>query len=1525
MWFLLLILLFFNLNAQDFSFKFSKTLQLPKEIDEITGLYVDEFSNYYFIDRGEKKLMIYDADGNLKFQIPSSKENKVFDKPVSVCTSVDGKIIVLDEGADKVVVFDNEGKLLYKFGNSGKFLSSLDTPQKIVRDSENNIYVMDTGADKVVKFNIDGLFLGALNTPDVISICVDKFQNLYVLSEANKSYMIQKFNNKLIQTNKFFTSLLKKPVDICANNFGEVFVLDKESAAVLHFQDSGNSLNHRIGTKMSDKGIGQFSEPTLCFLRQLNEKNEKIYIYDNDFNYTQSFDLNYNYSRTPNLSDIIKFKIKLDDSKLKYAFRSQVISNDTTYYISPDNAIEAKKNDQLIFKISKEDGKTNAAGKYNLSEPQAITKFKNVLYVLDKDENKIHLFEASTGKIIASQSGKGSESGLLKNPGDIIVSKDGILYVADTENNRINIYSSQGISSGEIKAAPGAMNSPIRLALDSKNNLYILTQEQGFFKYNINSQELTSIGLFGLKKPSFFTIVDYDILLIYDEELGTIHMINDDGLFYKFFSRGTDLNELQNVNGIYYHEVSGKLYLSDLKGLSTKSFKLMFEPPIPENINLVINDDGYSELKWETKSNKIAFFNVWRKELGKESRQLVSKEKEKNFIISKDQNKIYEYAVEAVSKDEITSGISNFVKDEFSFYKYISEVKPDSAIECFMKIRSQNEKVIDRRLSIIYRKLANNYKAEKDYPNYFRTISLLEKTKGESHELYLEKSKVYEELVKYREAANELEIANQKFPNDKNIFSNLIRLYFINKDFQKVIDAYNTANYSLQEDEATLESLARALKSLNRNSDALEVYIRLAQSTNKEKYYSKAGRLYYDLNNYDESINYLQKAAGLKSNDPETYATLAACFIQKKDLSNASFWFEEAIKIDSLNANYFYMLGLTYSKQRNTQKAISNLKKACELDSTKADFIFALTDELEKINQTKEASFYLDRLSKAESDNPMALLRAAKIQVKNSKIDEAFSSITRAWKLNQEDNDIKRTYLEIARLREKKYQKEPSIKLQKIELQSIFPSLLNYYSQNPIGVFSIYNTRNFPLDEITIRVKSPQLFKEDFVYSDMVLLPNDVKEINLVVPLKEDLLVNSLSKINEYDVTFEISFQIDSSNAESAKLKDNFRTEKAKIKVETLNSIRWDDKKHLGSFINSRDEFIRKFVLDEIIKKFSDLALTYSDIPKSILNAVFIWEYFRYYGLTYVSDPNNSYETLSQSNSIDFVQFARQTLASKSGDCDDLVALLVGCMESIGISTAYVDIPGHVFLAFDTGISANDIVSKGLKEDKVKILWNKVWIPLESTVIGKNSFVESWLNANERYSTTIQQNKPVVPVQFKQAWEVYPPVQFPQEININPQVGDFSQVRNAIIADLDFYYTLTKGNQEYELLSAVKKHPKNPYLLNKLANYYVSIDSLKKAKVYLEESARIDSVNQITLINLGNIYFKEGNLQAAEKSWLKANKISNETNYGVLINLAKVKQAQGDKLKAREFFDKALIINKDSAIKFANLYKSIYE
>jgi tetratricopeptide (TPR) repeat protein len=1525
MWiFVLMIFSWINLQSQNFTFKFDKTLELPQKADEITSVFVDELSNTYLTDAGEKKILIFNPNGELTKQIPGDPNSKLFGKPVSAIVLSDGKIVVLDQGKSKILILDNEGKKLFEFGNTKNYLNSFDKPVKILKDKEDNFYVLDRGNDKIIKFNSSGLCLGAVSVKDLISFAVDSYQNVYALSEAEKSYNVQVFDLRLMPAKRFAVAVLEKPQDILANDYGEFYIIDLNKGSALHFGQNGVYLGNKIGSKMSSKGIAQFSELTSGFLVNVDSKSEKIYLYDNDFKYLQSFIVTFGNERTKTEIKPANFKVKFVDALKNFSFRDMFITNDTSYFISSDYSVTGKAGDSQLFKLSENEGKTNAA-KYTLSEPAGITKFGNNIYLTDQDENRIHLFDSKSGKIISSQSNKGSQDGQVNKPKDVAVDNNGNLYVADYGNNRINIYSSQGISIGSIKSpAEGLLEKPLKVVIDGNKNLFILCEEKGIFQYNINTKELKSLSLSGITNPTDIAILDYNILLVYDEKIGSVFLFNNGILFYQFFSKGTEFQSLENVNSLYYDNQKSILYVSDVKNNITKTYKLMFEPPVPGGLEIVLNDQGNSEIRWKN-SNKSASYRIWKKKINDENIQLVAKQTELNYVVKEPQNEIYKYAVQAISEDEIVSGISDFVADEYSFYLYLSDVKPDTSIELLKKIKPMNERVINERLGIVYRKLANKFKQERDFDKYFKYVNELQNLKPKNLELYLEKVKVYEELNKYQEAITELTIADKISPYNKDIFNNLVRLYFTTKDYSKILEIFNSASPAIQGSEKSLESLARALKLLNRNSDAAEVYKRLASMTENEKYYSKAGKILYDLNNIDEAMVYLQRAAGLKSEEAETYANLAGCFVIKNDLSNASLMFEEALKLDSTNAEYFYTLGKIYSKQRNTSKAISNYKRACEFDSIKTDYIFDLVDELEKANLKKEASVYLEKLKMSDSDNPLVLLRASRYQAEDSKIDEAFASISKALKLAPGNKEIKEKYAEISRLREKKNQKEPSIKIQDISLENIFPSLINYYRTNPIGTFRIYNMRNFPLDDVKITVSSPNLFFEDFVYKEMVILPNASKEVRIVVPLKNELLANSLKDPSEYELNFTLSFMPDSTDAQQLKFKDNIRTEKTRIKVESLNSIRWDDKKHLGSFINPRDENIRNFVLTQILKKYEDLAATYSDIPKNIMNAIIIWEYFRYYGFTYMPDPNFAYSSISQTNSIDFVQFAQQTLNTRTGDCDDLVTLLATCFETVGINTSYVDIPGHVFLAFDTGINANEIKSKGLTEEKVKLLWNKAWITLESTVIGKNSFVESWLNSNERYTKTVSENKPVVPVQFRQAWEVFPPVQFPENVKMESSLTDVSIIRNAIIGDVDYYYSLTKGNVEYELLSSVKKHPDNPYLLNKLAMYYVKSDSLSKAKIYFENALKFDNANQVTLNNLANIYFKEGNFNLAEEYWSKANKLTNETNAGILVNLAKVKIAQGDKLKAREYFDKALLINKDVALKFTNLYKSIYQ
>jgi hypothetical protein len=42
----------------------------------------------------------------------------------------------------------------------------------------------------------------------------------------------------------------------------------------------------------------------------------------------------------------------------------------------------------------------------------------------------------------------------------------------------------------------------------------------------------------------------------------------------------------------------------------------------------------------------------------------------------------------------------------------------------------------------------------------------------------------------------------------------------------------------------------------------------------------------------------------------------------------------------------------------------------------------------------------------------------------------------------------------------------------------------------------------------------------------------------------------------------------------------------------------------------------------------------------------------------------------------------------RGGDCDDLSILYCSLLEVLGLDTAFITVPGHIYAAFDTGIQS---------------------------------------------------------------------------------------------------------------------------------------------------------------------------------------------------------------------------------------------
>ena len=427
-----------------------------------------------------------------------------------------------------------------------------------------------------------------------------------------------------------------------------------------------------------------------------------------------------------------------------------------------------------------------------------------------------------------------------------------------------------------------------------------------------------------------------------------------------------------------------------------------------------------------------------------------------------------------------------------------------------------------------------------------------------------------------------------------------------------------------------------------------------------------------------------------------------------------------------------------------------------------------------------------------------------------------------------------------------------------------------------------------------------------------MLIPMDFKEVLIYAKLKDLIIKKSIEGAKDYNVNITITYKY--------KDKEQKLSQKSTIKVYSLNSISWEDKKRLASFVSANDENVRSFVTGGIISKFGDIALEYQKIPKPILQTVMVWEYFRTLGITYVQDPNSSYQAVSESNVIDYVQFASQTIDRKTGDCDDLVTLLCTTLETIGINTAVIDVPGHVFMAFDTGLTPDKLLESGINENMLIVRNNTVWLPLETTVIGKNTFNESWEVANKRYNETLKSTQRLELIEVRNAVITYPPLIYPGgSIGLNT-LPNYQAIGEKIREDLTKFMSNTSQNLEVELLSILEKYPKNIHVANKLGLYYARNGKFQLAEVQFLNVLVEKKTDVSALINLGNVYYIQKNYDKAESYYTRAILLE-ENNIGLLVNMAKLYLAMGKQVKAKELFAKAEKLNPDVAKQYPEILK----
>lgn len=182
----------------------------------------------------------------------------------------------------------------------------------------------------------------------------------------------------------------------------------------------------------------------------------------------------------------------------------------------------------------------------------------------------------------------------------------------------------------------------------------------------------------------------------------------------------------------------------------------------------------------------------------------------------------------------------------------------------------------------------------------------------------------------------------------------------------------------------------------------------------------------------------------------------------------------------------------------------------------------------------------------------------------------------------------------------------------------------------------------------------------------------------------------------------------------------------------------WDGKvSNLKYFMRRDPEFTISYsrtVLGNYKEQLDTLAYALSTFYK----AKFIFDDFAG-RMVYSSDPRATAE---------YVQFPKQTIELKGGDCDDLSVCYSAFLESVGIQTAFVDYKPdngfrHVQVIFNTKLSPDQAGLITNNDQKYFVRKNRegqdeIWIPVETTTL--TNFYEAWNSGAEKFRREAVEN-----------------------------------------------------------------------------------------------------------------------------------------------------------------------------------------
>ncbi|MFA7543473.1 MAG: tetratricopeptide repeat protein, partial [Candidatus Cloacimonadaceae bacterium] len=1159
---------------------------------------------------------------------------------------------------------------------------------------------------------------------------------------------------------------------------------------------------------------------------------------------------------------------------------------------------------------------------HGVQDFSAISGFGDDIYILDSRACKVHIFNAETGDYKGSMGGKGKQENTFSKAVSMAVDSEGMIHVLDSEQKKIarfkksegyggvlNYNFVRNVSLANLKVKP-------MLLRIKEDMLYCLLADGSIISIDKTSEKQTVMNLGNVKAKSFDFIYEGDLAVVDNlTQKLRIYTAPKYGRKAEYFGirSGAAFPHFAQIQNIRYDVPNSRLAIMDsqAEGLRFLNFYASLgDAPLPR---MSLDAQGNILLKWDTDSG----INSWviRKINNKDAVQEHISVPE--YICQTPSPKLYSYSVRAIAADQKQSSESGMLTDYYSYANYLRQEKRyRDAIQAYERAQVilQDDRVKEQIVTT-YSEMADSYSAIGDYDHAHEALDeALKLTQYIS--LIDKKCELYSIEKKYQRAIELLMRVTPSYQDYEPLTWRFIQLSYLAENYDDVIRVAKIYRKKYEDKLELYEYEAESYKKRGEIEAAIDVYITINTKQPSFETELEIAGLSIELDSFHEAQQRLSLLRQKYPGKPmaEVSYLLGRCQLGLEIFGRAQEYFGEAIAGDNKNPVYYHYLGLAYQQPGMLEEAKTNFKRAYELAPQNVEYAFAYAKLLHEELSTDAALKVMRAINEYIGTNAAAAdyhLLYAKILRDLKQYKEAMAEISKARNYRPDSFEINKLYTDI----ETDYRIDqgnlPPLQLQDLRVDKIYPALNSFYQKNPIGTVVLKNNRDNAIENITLNVQITGVgVEKEFV--ERIVPANSEKKVYLRADFLDEVF--NLSGPKEIRVSAKYFYM---GAEESAPLPAK------NIEILPRGAMDWSNRSSLACFINPSEHYIGHFVQTNILPVFGSDSGSVQHKNKNILNAIKVYSFYSANGFQYVSDPSTSNQRHSE---LDNVRFPTETISAKSGDCEDFLVLLAASLESIGISTALIDLPasgensGHVMLAIDSQMNAGEIRNSGLDTDAFIMYKNSYWLPLETTFMGKEGFIQAWLYAKKLYEDSQSSTAPATLISFSDAHESYPPSSYSRVYTGWDQSkvkgSDVQKVYNSEVSKLS---NMSLENKLLEYLNTLDRYPDNiNYRLKYARELWMLNKKTEAENQYLQVIAR-EPNNFTANLHLGNICAEASRTEDARYYYNKAlAKADDRQKDQIYCNLCILEYQNQDKQRALEYFnllsDKRILQERERSI-----------